>query len=191
MRLEPHTSARRPRHSPRARGSARSASPPSSSTRSRSRSQPLTRALDQYALTRLLRVGDYERNVLQARRAYRRRRDRLVRAITTRLSGVALRGADAGMQLLLTLPGHVNDLELAEEASRHGINITALSRLHLTPRLERGLLLGYGRLPEPRTKRPSRRSARALAPTLGEGDPPKPTRTRAPRRRTAVTTKQV
>lgn len=138
-------------------------------------------ALDQLALTRLLRVGDYERHVLQARRAYRRRRDRLVRAITTRFSGVELRGAAAGMQLLLTLPSHADDLELVEEASRHGINITALSRLHLTPRSERGLLLGYGRLPEPSIEPAVDALVSALAPRLGEW-PAKPTQTRASRR---------
>jgi GntR family transcriptional regulator/MocR family aminotransferase len=78
-------------------------------------------ALDQLALAELLRAGDYERHVVQARRAYRRRRDRLVRALSARLSGLEVRGAAAGMQLLLTLPADVDDLELVEMASSRGV----------------------------------------------------------------------
>jgi GntR family transcriptional regulator / MocR family aminotransferase len=139
-------------------------------------------ALDQLALTRLLRLGDYERHVLQARRAYRRRRDRLVRAITTRLSGVELRGAAAGMQLLFTLPSHVDDHELVEEASRHGINITALSRLHLTPHSDRGLLLGYGRLPEPSIEPAVEALVSALVPRFRKWNPVKSPGNAAPHR---------
>jgi DNA-binding transcriptional MocR family regulator len=54
----------------------------------------------------------------------------------------------------------VNDLEIAEAARAGGIGISALSPLHLTPRLERGLLVGYGRLPEP--------SIRAAVAALGD-----------------------
>lgn len=93
--------------------------------------------------------GDYDRQLLQARRAHRRRRDRLVSTISSRLPELELGGAAAGMQLLLKLPPHVDDFELATEAAQHGINISALSPLHLTPAPDRGLLLRYGRLQEP------------------------------------------
>jgi GntR family transcriptional regulator/MocR family aminotransferase len=128
-------------------------------------------ALDQLALAHLLRSGDYERHVVQARRAYRRRRDRLVRAITARLPGLELTGAAAGMQLLLNLPDHVDDLELVKTASARGVNVSALSPLYLTAPSKRGLLLGYGRLPEPSIDKAVDELAIALAPSIGHRHP--------------------
>lgn len=139
-------------------------------------------ALDQLALAHLLRAGDYERHVVQTRRTYRRRRDRLVAALTQRLPDLERRGAAAGMQLLLTLPSHVDDLELVEAASARGINISALSPLLLSPPAERGLLVGYGRLPEPSIDG----AVDALAATIGavvtDAPPTTPAR-RSPRPR--------
>jgi GntR family transcriptional regulator/MocR family aminotransferase len=106
-------------------------------------------AIDQLAFAELLLRGDYERQIVRARRAYRRRRDALVCAVRSTLPGLEIRGAAAGMQLLLMLPDHVDDVEIAEAARSHGIGLSALSPLHLAACPERGLLLGYGRLPEP------------------------------------------
>ena len=52
------------------------------------------------------------------------------------------------MQLLLMLPDDLDDVEVAETARSRGVGISPLSPLHLRPSSERGLLLGYGRLPE-------------------------------------------
>jgi GntR family transcriptional regulator / MocR family aminotransferase len=107
-------------------------------------------AVDQLALADLLSTGEYERHVVRARHEYRRRRDRLVQALSTRLPRLEFRGAAAGMQLLLQLPDQVEDVAIAEAAASRRIGIRALSPLHLTPSRERGLLLGYGRLSEHR-----------------------------------------
>jgi GntR family transcriptional regulator/MocR family aminotransferase len=120
--------------------------------------------LDQLALPHLIGSGDYERHVLQARRAYRRRRDRLVHAIQRRLPRLELSGAAAGMQLLLELPDEVDDLELVKTASARGINVSALSPLYLTPPRKPGLLVGYGRLPEPSIDQAVEQLAIAIAP---------------------------
>jgi GntR family transcriptional regulator/MocR family aminotransferase len=122
--------------------------------------------LDQLALAQLLRAGDYERHVVQARRAYRRRRDRLLQALGRRVPGLEIRGAAAGMQILLNLPTDVDDIELVDKAASQGINISALSPLHLTPRPQRGLLIGYGRLPEPSIEQAVEALGAALAPSL-------------------------
>jgi GntR family transcriptional regulator/MocR family aminotransferase len=106
-------------------------------------------AIDQLAFAHLLSSGDYERHVVRARRAYRRRRDLLVGAVRATLRDVEIRGAAAGMQLLLILPDETDDVAVADRARARGVAVSALSPLHLTPRPERGLLLGYGRLLEP------------------------------------------
>jgi GntR family transcriptional regulator/MocR family aminotransferase len=107
-------------------------------------------AVDQLALADLLTTGEYERHVVRARHEYRRRRDRLVRALARRLPGLEVRGAAAGMQVLLRLPDDLDDVAIADTAASRTIGVRALSPLHLIPSQERGLLLGYGRLSEGR-----------------------------------------
>jgi GntR family transcriptional regulator/MocR family aminotransferase len=107
-------------------------------------------AVDQLALAELLSTGAYERHVVRARHEYRHRRDRLVRALSTTLPRLEFAGAAAGMQLLLQLPDQVDDVGIADAAAARRIGVRALSPLHLTPSPERGLLLGYGRLPQSR-----------------------------------------
>lgn len=84
----------------------------------------------------------------RARHAYRRRRDLLLHALTGRFPRLQVSGAAAGMQLLLPLPGQTDDTILAQAAAARGIGITALSPLHLARSPDRGLLLGFGRLPD-------------------------------------------
>jgi GntR family transcriptional regulator/MocR family aminotransferase len=107
-------------------------------------------AIDQLAFAELLRSGDYERHVARARTEYRRRRDRLIAALQEELPNLPIRGAAAGMHVLLDLGDGVDDVALADAAAERGIGVRPLSPLHLDPAPERGLLLGYGRLPENR-----------------------------------------
>ena len=71
-----------------------------------------------------------------------------MRALTANLPWLHIRGAAAGMQLLLPLADGTDDVSLAEAAAARGINISPLSRFHLAQSPERGLLAGFGRLPE-------------------------------------------
>ena len=57
------------------------------------------------------------------------------------------------MHVLLRLPRDHDDAGIAAEAAARGIGIRALSPMHLAHSDERGLLLGYGRLPERRIPR--------------------------------------
>ena len=102
----------------------------------------------QLALADLLTSGEYERHIVRARHVYRRRRDLLLQALTARFPRLRVSAAAAGMQLLLPLPGQADDTALAETAAARGVGITALSPLHLARSPDRGLLLGFGRLPE-------------------------------------------
>jgi GntR family transcriptional regulator/MocR family aminotransferase len=105
-------------------------------------------AIDQLALASLLTAGEYERHIVRARHAYRRRRDLLLDALTARFPQLQVSGTAAGMQLLLPLPGQTDDTALAQAAATRGVGITALSPLHLARSPDRGLLLGFGRLPD-------------------------------------------
>jgi GntR family transcriptional regulator/MocR family aminotransferase len=104
--------------------------------------------IEQLALADMLSSGEYDRQVVRARHVYRRRRDLLVAVLAARMPGVAIRGVAAGMQLFLPLADHTDDVAIAAAAAARGIRLEALSPLHLIQTGERGLVLGYGRLPE-------------------------------------------
>jgi GntR family transcriptional regulator/MocR family aminotransferase len=120
-------------------------------------------AVDQLAFADLLSSGEYERHVVRARRAYRRRRDLLIRALQSNLPEAEIHGAAAGMQLLLRLPDETDDVDIVDAARSRGIHAAALSPLQLTGPPERGLLLGYGRLHEPSIGEAVRRLAKVVA----------------------------
>ena len=107
-------------------------------------------AIDQLALAELLSNGEYERHVTRVRHIYRGRRDRLIMALSRAMPSLEVRGAAAGMHVLLALDPGVDDLAVLAAAADRGIRVRALSPLHLEPSRERGLLLGYGRLVEER-----------------------------------------
>ena len=103
--------------------------------------------LEQLAFADLLASGEYDRHVARVRQVYRRRRDSLVEAVARRLPGLALDGAAAGLHLLLRLPDTVDDVALARAAADRGVRVDALSPMSLVGAPDRGLVLGYSRLP--------------------------------------------
>jgi GntR family transcriptional regulator/MocR family aminotransferase len=107
-------------------------------------------AIDQLALAELMASGDYERHVTRVRHVYRQRRDALMRALARVLPRLEVRGAAAGMHLLLALDPATDDNAIAACAAERGIRVRALSPFHLEPSPDRGLLLGYGRVIEER-----------------------------------------
>jgi GntR family transcriptional regulator/MocR family aminotransferase len=107
-------------------------------------------AVDQLAFADLLTSGEYERHVARARRAYRARRDRVVRALAEALPGLPIRGASAGMHLLLRFADGEDDRPASVAAAEDGIRVRALSEMHLGASQQRGILIGYGRLSEER-----------------------------------------
>lgn len=107
-------------------------------------------AFDQIAFAEFLTSGDYDRHVTRARNTYRRRRDRLVRALATTLPELPLQGTAGGMHILLRLPDDIDDTAIVTAAVAEGIGVQALSPLQLVPSHERGLVIGYGRLAESR-----------------------------------------
>ena len=120
-------------------------------------------SLDQLALAGLLNGGEYERHVARMRHVYRRRRDRLMRALATTLPRLQVRGAAAGIHVLLALDPAVDDVAIARAASARGIRVRPLSPLHLDQKPARGLLLGYARLVEDQIEEAVTRLAAVLA----------------------------
>jgi GntR family transcriptional regulator / MocR family aminotransferase len=105
-------------------------------------------SLDQLALARFVRHGDYDRHVRRVRGLYRGRRDRLLALLESELPGLAVEGIAAGMHVLLRLAPGVDDHAVAAEAERDGVAVVPLSTYQLRPTGQGGLVIGYGRIHE-------------------------------------------
>jgi GntR family transcriptional regulator/MocR family aminotransferase len=106
-------------------------------------------AVDQLVFAELLARGRYDQHVARVRSTYRQRRDLLVRELARYFSSFPVEGAAAGLHVLLRLPGR-DDIEIAAAAAARGVRVRALSAMSLGVPVERGLVLGYGRLPAER-----------------------------------------
>lgn len=101
--------------------------------------------LEQEALGRFISSGAYSRHLRRVGNLYRRRRDALVAQLEP---WGQVRGAEAGLHLLFTLPGR-EERELVDKAARAGYRVRGLSEYCLeTPPLPGTLVLGFAGLEE-------------------------------------------
>lgn len=86
--------------------------------------------LEQFAFTRMLARGDYQRQIRRARAVYRGRRDRMTQALAKRLPELAVSGVAAGLHVLLELPVQSDDREIEAASRGAGIALEAAHPLH-------------------------------------------------------------
>jgi len=109
------------------------------------RSWPST--LDQLAFAAFLSDGAYDRHLRAARKRYRLRRDRLVRALAGRLPGARLLGVAAGLHLLVLLDDRVDCAAVVARAAAAGMRVANLDTYRSRDdAIGPGLVLGYGNL---------------------------------------------
>jgi GntR family transcriptional regulator / MocR family aminotransferase len=94
----------------------------------------------QFALADLIERGDLDRHLRRQRRAYRRQRDALLAAIAAELPEVSVRGAAAGLYVVLDLPKHLDEQAAIAAARSRGIALEGLGGR--TP----ALVVGYANL---------------------------------------------
>jgi GntR family transcriptional regulator / MocR family aminotransferase len=99
-------------------------------------------ALEQVAFARLLERGELDRHLRRMRRVYRRRRERVLRALEDELPAIAVEGAAAGLHVVVRLPAGTDEAGTVEAARRHGVRVEGVGAG------EPALMLGYGRLAE-------------------------------------------
>ena len=107
-----------------------------------------TPVLEQLALARLLARGEIDRHIRRTRLVYLRRRDALLAALARQLPEARPYGIAAGLHVVLELPGHLDDVAVAEAAARRDIAVMPLTQHRVAPRGP-ALILGYGQLAEP------------------------------------------
>lgn len=104
--------------------------------------------IDQAALAHFLTQGDFERHLRASRTRFRRRRQRLLDALTAELPELSVSGIAAGMHLVLALPTHAPASAVVEAGAGEGLALTSLRRYTDAVDPPDALVLGYGDLDE-------------------------------------------
>jgi GntR family transcriptional regulator/MocR family aminotransferase len=106
--------------------------------------------LQQVVLAHFISEGHYATHIRRMRAVYSARHDALIHAIGTEFGQqLPVIGGDAGLHLVLGLPQHVDDRAVAQEVLRAGVITRPLSLYQMRqPAATKGLLLGYGAVPE-------------------------------------------
>jgi GntR family transcriptional regulator / MocR family aminotransferase len=119
---------------------------------------------DQLAFAEFLESGAFDRHLRRTRQIYRRRRDALVAALQTYLPHLRLRGAAAGLHLVIELDPTMDEQSAIEAAARRSIRVYGFSVYRARARAaEPALVVGYGGLPESSIREAVRHLREALA----------------------------
>ncbi|RCV52182.1 MocR-like pyridoxine biosynthesis transcription factor PdxR [Marinitenerispora sediminis] len=104
-----------------------------------------TDIIGQLVLADLIRGHDYDRHVRAQRLRYRRRRDELLRRLAREVPEVRVRGAAAGLQLMLELPpGGPSETEVTDRAAARGLLIVPVGATWQAPNPDRRPSIGVG-----------------------------------------------
>ncbi|MGW5723486.1 MocR-like pyridoxine biosynthesis transcription factor PdxR [Amycolatopsis sp. NPDC003865] len=98
--------------------------------------------LAQLVLARLMETGELERQLRVVRARHRRRRDAMIRAVSSELPSAVVHGAAAGLHLTITFGPEVDDVAVAAAALEEGVKVQPLSWHRQLPGPP-GLVLGY------------------------------------------------
>ncbi len=100
--------------------------------------------LNQAVLNDFMREGHFARHIRRMRILYSERRTGLVDSITKEFgSALEVLGAQAGMQLVVTLPKGFRDREIAARGVRERLWLWPLSPAYLGRAARQGLILGF------------------------------------------------
>jgi GntR family transcriptional regulator/MocR family aminotransferase len=103
--------------------------------------------LDQLTFAAFLQAGSHDRHLRAARKRYRLRHDRLVRALAERLPDARLLGVAAGLHLLLHFDDAVDCAAVVSRAAAGGMRVANLDTYRCCDdAIGPGLVLGYGNL---------------------------------------------
>jgi GntR family transcriptional regulator / MocR family aminotransferase len=103
----------------------------------------------QATVAEFITEGHFERHIRRMRTLYQRRQELLVHVLKKRLGDrVEVASSDAGMNLVVWLPPHLDDRLVVAEAKRHDLDLMPLSALTVAHHRRPGLLLGFGGIQE-------------------------------------------
>ena len=103
-------------------------------------------ALEQLALADFITRGAYDRHLRRSGRAYRRRRDALIEALTEALPGATFSGAAAGLHIAVHIPG-ADEPALVRACAEAGVILDGITP-HRVAAGPSGLLISFAAVPD-------------------------------------------
>ena len=103
--------------------------------------------LDQHVLAQFMQDGHFSKHLNRMRKLYRKKLEKLTRALDDYKPTVLISGEQAGMHIVLTVDSQSTDLQLVELAKQADIRVYALSEYHQTSEniySKPQLLIGFG-----------------------------------------------
>lgn len=104
--------------------------------------------IEQLAFAEFLRNGDFDRHLRRMRPIYRRRRDRLLKRMSTLLPELTPVGIAAGLHVFSWLPEDLPEPLVIATARYHGVIINGGAGYQVGEAGRGGLIFGYGKLPD-------------------------------------------
>ncbi|MDP4108403.1 MAG: PLP-dependent aminotransferase family protein [Bacillota bacterium] len=108
-------------------------------------------AVEQKALYRFISGGYFERHLNRMRNIYKQKRETLIKALKNALPNSAVKGANAGLHLILTVDNGMSEEELILSARNNGVRVYGISQYYFGDAPKDGntsLLLGFAALRE-------------------------------------------
>ena len=103
-------------------------------------------ALEQLALADFITRGAYDRHLRRSGRAYRRRRDALIEALTSALPDATFSGAAAGLHIAVHIPG-ADEPALVRACAAAGVILDGITPHRVAPGPS-GLLISFAAVPD-------------------------------------------
>ncbi|MGH6890096.1 MAG: PLP-dependent aminotransferase family protein [Rhizomicrobium sp.] len=123
------------------------------------------------ALARFIEDGQYAMHIKAIRSAYARRLGIAVAACRTHLRGAACIEPRGGFHLTLILPPHFDEIEICRLAALHGLQVSPLAAFHGATAPHKGIVVGFGSVPDRIVETMVRRLAEIIARSQAEGRP--------------------
>ena len=128
--------------------------------------------LTQAAVADFMREGHFERHLRHLRQAYGQRRQTLVAALLTHLSGL-VRYADepAGLHVMLYLQEKLSETAVVQAAAKMGVGVYPAAPYFMTQLAPPAILLGFSGLSEPEIEEGVARLGSAISGLVGKKRP--------------------
>ncbi len=108
-------------------------------------------AVDQKVLTRFIQEGYFERHLNKMRNVYKKKRECLESSVEGTGSPMEIKGADAGLHLLLKVKNGMTERQLIDSAGSAGVRVYGVSKFYIKEQAagqEPHVLLGYAAMNE-------------------------------------------
>jgi GntR family transcriptional regulator/MocR family aminotransferase len=117
--------------------------------KAKSLSDRFTSTINQAVMCDFIEEGHFGRHLRKMRQVYKLRYEVLRDSINNQLGDIAtLETANAGLQTILWLPQKMNDITIAKEARKQGLELLPVSPYYLGKNVKQGLILGFSAVNE-------------------------------------------